>query len=338
MNYATRLLLATLWLLVSPLSQVFCQTPVLSFDGLGDYVNLGKEAADGARTIEFWFNLEESVDSDLEKEIFILGVEIEDPNITEWHFSLTRANSVNQAGTLRFVYVKSLNNVSQVYSDSKEWNANQWYHAALVIDEVEGMMLFVDGIKQQVQVPDYNKALTAVEADVEIARQNGFDRYFSGDFDDLRISADAIYLEDFIPPCPNIPQLTSTIGLWHFNEGEKKVAVDSGPNGYDGEIFGADWDVAFICRPTETEEVSNNLYLQLYPNPTSGLLTVELDILSNQNFELIISNSLGQIVKRLQVNEKRVTIDMGNESAGIYFYTLRNEKYKFASGQILILR
>ncbi|MBC7495261.1 MAG: T9SS type A sorting domain-containing protein [Flavobacterium sp.] len=59
------------------------------------------------------------------------------------------------------------------------------------------------------------------------------------------------------------------------------------------------------------------LGIKMYPNPTNGILTLELN-----NFEetfVTILNINGQVIKNFNVNSKLTTLNVSNLSAGMYF-------------------
>lgn len=60
---------------------------------------------------------------------------------------------------------------------------------------------------------------------------------------DVRMSASNRYTSDFIPE-PRLVSDSSTIALWHLDEGEGSAALDSGPNQLSGAIIGAEWALA----------------------------------------------------------------------------------------------
>jgi hypothetical protein len=60
---------------------------------------------------------------------------------------------------------------------------------------------------------------------------------------EVRLSSVSRYSPDFTPP-PRLTSDASTIALWHLDEGEGDVALDSGPNGLDGAVVGASWAYA----------------------------------------------------------------------------------------------
>ena len=54
-------------------------------------------------------------------------------------------------GTLRFD-IDGTSPWKSVFSDNDTWNANQWYHVAAVIDPLDGMKLFIDGVNKSVRI------------------------------------------------------------------------------------------------------------------------------------------------------------------------------------------
>ena len=69
----------------------------------------------------------------------------------------------------------------------------------------------------------------------------------------------------------------------------------------------------------------NNFNFKLYPNPTSGQFIMEIENLSQVQGKISISNMLGQIVAEQKISEKSVTLDISNQSQGIYFVRYRDE-------------
>ncbi len=60
---------------------------------------------------------------------------------------------------------------------------------------------------------------------------------------------------------------------------------------------------------------ANNTTLNVYPNPTNGVVTVELSV----NSKVIVTNILGEVVLTNTLNAGKQTIDISNQSNGIYF-------------------
>ena len=58
--------------------------------------------------------------------------------------------------------------------------------------------------------------------------------------------------------------------------------------------------------------------INLYPNPTNGLFTIELNALTH----IVITNSLGQTVFNETVNEGKQILTLKNQESGLYFVKL----------------
>jgi len=66
--------------------------------------------------------------------------------------------------------------------------------------------------------------------------------------------------------------------------------------------------------------------VQLYPNPTSGLTTVQIDGVENQNLRLEIINLVGKTLRSIPIpiGENRVTFDAATLAPGVYFYRMQS--------------
>ena len=251
------------------------QNPVLEFDGVNDYVDLGPRVGSGVRTIEMWFKLENAITPQLNNFATLTAREISGTNGNTDEFSFSfQPYFVANPGTLRFD-IDGTPPYKSVYSNNNSWNANQWYHVAAVVDPVEGMMLFINGIKQASTHP-YTEATAKAEEITTIACWgNLYDRFFKGEIDAVRFSSEALYSSDFSPVCSDLSTQTNDIGLWNFNENIGSTAFDSSPNYNDGEIFGATWAISSICGNVVSFDGVND-YIDLGGKVGSGVRTVEM--------------------------------------------------------------
>ena len=72
-------------------------------------------------------------------------------------------------------------------SDSNSWTGNVWYHVAGVIDPVDGMSLYIDGVKQNDMDTSVLPASNLIHA-THIGKWGGLSsRYFNGRIDEVRI-------------------------------------------------------------------------------------------------------------------------------------------------------
>ena len=79
---------------------------------------------------------------------------------------------------------------------------------------------------------------------------------------------------------------------------------------------------AFLIVDSENESGENIVNIEtqkvsLYPNPTSGMIYIELD----KTFDAVVYNYQGQVVMREYNNERQ--LDLSNLSTGIYFVEIR---------------
>ena len=191
------------------------QTPVLKFNGVSDFVDLGNQVGNNIRTIELWFNLEENITPDLNNFVTLVAREISGTNnVNEFALSF-QPNFIANSGKLRFD-IDGTQPFKSVYSNNDNWLANKWYHVAVVIHPSLGMMMFIDGVKQ-ISTHPYTGATATSQSITALGKWGNLNqRYFAGKVEDVRFSSEALYVSDFLPPCPDIQSITSTIGLWNF--------------------------------------------------------------------------------------------------------------------------
>ena len=88
-----------------------------------------------------------------------------------------------------------------------------------------------------------------------------------------------------------------------------------------GELYSAPAFVIYDPNKKSTENIADleTEKISLYPNPTSGILFVNLD----NPFDAVVYNYQGQVVMRIENNQGR--IDMTKLKAGVYFLEIRDE-------------
>jgi hypothetical protein len=76
-------------------------------------------------------------------------------------------------------------------------------------------------------------------------------------------------------------------------------------------------------------------YFSIYPNPNMGI--VHIKNTSGKNYELLILNQEGKVIKRtLGIKEESHRIDLSQQASGIYFYKIFTSDGRSASGKIAI--
>jgi hypothetical protein len=88
--------------------------------------------------------------------------------------------------------------------------------------------------------------------------------------------------------------------------------------------------------PTSIKETNNlNHSISVYPNPFTSQITFELRENNGKETELVIFNTLGQIVRTEKSSSDKMIIQRENLVNGIYFYKATQEGNVIASGKIV---
>lgn len=72
---------------------------------------------------------------------------------------------------------------------------------------------------------------------------------------------------------------------------------------------------------------------EIYPNPTDGLITLKSK--SCTSCQVLIVNSLGQIIKQVTLKESETKLDITNEANGLYQLVIISNGKKIAEGKII---
>ena len=75
----------------------------------------------------------------------------------------------------------------------------------------------------------------------------------------------------------------------------------------------------------------------IYPNPTNGNITIELDKTYESATDISIINLSGSIINKDQIpsNESQITINLNTLPAGIYLIKLSNTKFTYTHRIVL---
>jgi hypothetical protein len=80
--------------------------------------------------------------------------------------------------------------------------------------------------------------------------------------------------------------------------------------------------------------------INVYPNPTSGKLTVSLNVPSTEPVDITVTNRLGQQVAKAGnglLNNGTYSIDLSNQAAGVYVVTVQTTT-KSATKKVILSR
>jgi hypothetical protein len=231
-------------------------------------------------------------------------------------------------GTIRFkINTATGPPVHNVYTNQNSWNADQWYHIAGVIHPQIGMMLFVDGVKQDTINPNVTNSTTTTYRNTVIGGMEDFTtRHFPGRIDDVRFSSDAVYASNFTPPCPDLPVTPETIGLWHFNTGSGNIAFDASPNSYDGQISGTTWVAEDFCSDTTSSPPNLQLHVE-------GSIKIEDGsegdgkVLTSDANGLASWQSIGDVSETNEIQDLNEVLSEGNDAGSSPITNLADPTY-----------
>ncbi len=97
-----------------------------------------------------------------------------------------------------------------------------------------------------------------------------------------------------------------------------------------------------ICGTNIISGISKNLGLSkdvtIMPNPSTGLVNVSVALANSQDLTLTVTNALGQVIVNNNYNSvltEVISLDLTNQSNGVYFVTVSNGKDKMVQRLIL---
>jgi hypothetical protein len=308
----------------------------ISFDGVNDYINLGSTVATGARTIEMWFNPGLNITT-ASARYYPLIVRDETPNNKE--FGLTfMPNSTGFGGQLLFYVHNNSTTSFRIYSNSSTWNLGQWYHVAAVVHPTQGMMLFIDGVKQNSVSNNTISPLQSTTNSNVGTFGNVNNRYFNGKIDDLRLSNSALYSVNFTPPCQDIQATSATIAVFNFNDSSNvTIAVDSSGNNNNGIIYGANGVIDTICPPVTTSINvirKSDTKVLVFPNPMVNEVHFKFSKDETAEIEIILFSIDGKLITKTSGNSS-ITINTELLSSGMYFYKVIKDGEAIAANKLI---
>ncbi|HEY4798312.1 MAG TPA: T9SS type A sorting domain-containing protein [Bacteroidia bacterium] len=84
---------------------------------------------------------------------------------------------------------------------------------------------------------------------------------------------------------------------------------------------------------TAVDELDNDIFsvIQVYPNPTTGSASVELNMKKANKVSIEVTNMLGQVIysenQNLSVGYQKLNVDASKWNTGIYFYTIKSDNF-----------
>ena len=88
--------------------------------------------------------------------------------------------------------------------------------------------------------------------------------------------------------------------------------------------------------PLPVKEISDEIPVNIFPNPTSGFFILEVDYEGLKNLE-IYSATGKLILTKINIWDKRIFVNMIDQRAGLYLVVLRSEDNRILSSQKLFV-
>src|SRR5690606_11487871 len=85
-------------------------------------------------------------------------------------------------------------------------------------------------------------------------------------------------------------------------------------------------DAGCECSSTKCVTINTNLNdaesmnnaVSIYPNPNSGIFTVELALANYEQMTINVYNTIGELVKTIVVDSNNTTVDLSDHASGVY--------------------
>jgi hypothetical protein len=144
-------------------------------------------------------------------------------------------------------------------------------------------------------------------------------------------------------------QQDSSLGPYCFGCWDGSIVMKPIYNTPDGaklllaNTFTNTWTVFSLCGilPEALNEIQSvKMYVQVYPNPSSGIITFKIDSPNNfENYEFTIYDALLQKIKSEMVSGiKIISFDNSSLNSGVYFFSLQSAKKIIQSGKFIITK
>ena len=129
------------------------------------------------------------------------------------------------------------------------------------------------------------------------------------------------------------------ITIGNFNSGANTDAIFVGTNNpvYPSAMcyYYIDNIQLWNILTTDIEDLKGNL-ITIYPNPSNGKL--EINSIVGANYSVVITNTIGQVNRIIQIQRSNTEIDLSNEPSGIYFCNLLQNGKILKQNKIVLIK
>ncbi len=236
---------------------------VMHYNGPNTNDNIGTSAGNGVRSIEFWFKPDVTMDVNTTSPGWGLITRNDNFQTSEYGVYIrgTDWNGYGYIGNLCF-WVRYSGTLHEIKSNQSSWTAGTWYHIAGVIDPVNGMKLYVNGVLQSNNdAAATSPVMTDNTNPTYLGSWGSSWRFFEGRMDELRLWNRALSQNEIqTKMCQNLTPANET-GLqayYKFDEGSGSQIIDQTANVYTGSVNGTNWLVDTYCSGCTPPTVNIN--------------------------------------------------------------------------------
>lgn len=318
------------------------QNTSLSFDGIDDRVQIPHQAEliQNQFTFEAWIKLNQ------------LGMY--HPVVTKYNTSigeLSYALGILSSGVVEIAVYESFSNFS-LYQSNSVITANTWHHIATSYDiSTNTFKIFIDGIEVTGTASGSNSINSIMSTTIpvsigSITTIEGNVNYFSGFIDEFRfwnvikseveiqanMNTELTGLETGLVSYYKMDDDSTGCDVYDCNSNENHGARTgiNGTNNLPQYVNDAPTIANIDCGAsisnctlsTDTDELNE---IKFYPNPTTGLLNIELKDLDSINTISIFNINGTKVFENVYKNDNKILIKLDYPS-GIYIVKLKSNK------------
>ena len=96
-----------------------------------------------------------------------------------------------------------------------------------------------------------------------------------------------------------------------------------------------DTDGAYTVSDVVVASVSKEVNADVYPNPSAGAFNFSVPTKNFESSQINILNANGKLIKSITTGDQITSIDLTNESNGVYFYQIAQDQNIVSSGMIV---
>ena len=114
-------------------------------------------------------------------------------------------------------------------------------------------------------------------------------------------------------------------GSVSYTIGQVFYSTNTGTNGSVAEGVQQPYEISVVVGIEQAKDI--NLICMVYPNPTTDLLTLEVEMLENENLFFQLYDIMGKLLVSKKLIDIKTTISMANLAPATYFLKVTdNEK------------